>query len=84
MAVNVEIQKQGSESTTNMLRRFTRRMQSSGIVRGLKSRRYYTRSPSKASRKTSALKMIARREEYETLAKLGKLTDEKKKGHGRR
>lgn len=84
MATNVEISKQGGESTTTTLRRFTRRMQSSGIVRSIKGRRYYSRAVSKKVRKAGALKLIARREKYEELSKLGKIDENFKKNRRRR
>ncbi|MDO8564981.1 MAG: hypothetical protein Q7R88_03245 [bacterium] len=77
--VNVEVQKTASESNLNLLRRFNKRVQGSGILRQVRSNRYKTRAPSGFKRKQSALKLILKRAEHERLAKLGKLPTTKSK-----
>ncbi len=79
MAVNVEVAKQANENTTALIRRFTKRVQGSGILRRSRKIRYHSRAHSKLIKKKQALKMLGRREHYEELAKLGKLPPEKKR-----
>lgn len=75
---NVEVQKNEKETATNMIRRFTKRIQDSGVLRKAKSMRFHERSLSDRAKKERALKRIARREQYEELAKLGKLPEKKR------
>ena len=78
--VNVEVQKTGNESSLSLLRRFTKRVQSSGVLMRKRGLRYKTRNLSTLKRKMGTLKFIERRAEREKLAKLGKLPVEKKRG----
>jgi ribosomal protein S21 len=71
MIVNVGVTKNSSESTLSLLRRFTKRVQSAGIVRHVRGSRYFQRPPSKYTRRKKTLKRIEKRERYEELAKLG-------------
>ena len=72
--INVEVERNGSESALGVLRRFTKRVQGAGILNKVRSVRYSSRSQSAATRKKRALKGIARREEFNRLLKLGKVT----------
>ncbi|HEY4517617.1 MAG TPA: 30S ribosomal protein S21 [Candidatus Paceibacterota bacterium] len=76
MQVNVEVSKQSNESTTSLIRRFTKRVQGSGILRHSRKIRYHARAASKSVRKKQALKLLGKRAAYEELAKLGKLPPE--------
>ncbi|OHA21374.1 MAG: hypothetical protein A2849_00045 [Candidatus Taylorbacteria bacterium RIFCSPHIGHO2_01_FULL_51_15] len=78
--INVEVQKTGNESSLSLLRRFSKRVQGSGVLNKVRSLRYKTRNQSTLKRKMSTLKFIERRAERERLAKLGKLPVEKKRG----
>jgi len=78
--INVEVQKTGSESSLSLLRRFSKRVQSSGVLIKKRSLRYKTRTQSPLKKKTATLKYIERRAQRERLAKLGKLPVEKKRG----
>ena len=73
MTTNVSVAKQSSESTTSLIRRFTKRVQGAGILRRSRKIRYHARAASKAVRKKQALKLLEKRAAYEELAKLGKL-----------
>lgn len=70
---NVELKKNGHENATSLIRRFSRRMQESGIVQKVKGNRYSNRALSKLSQKTLALRRLARHKEVERLKKLGKM-----------
>ncbi len=75
----VEVEKTENESTLALLRRFSKRVQSSGNLTRVRSKRYQNRILSPLKRKMSALKLLEKRAEYEKLAKLGKLPPEKKR-----
>ncbi|MFA6257861.1 MAG: hypothetical protein WC671_02530 [Candidatus Paceibacterota bacterium] len=69
----IEVKKNPNENNSSVLRRFSRKIQESGIVRKVKSSRYNLRQESKLKLKRSALKRISRRKEIEKLRKLGKM-----------
>lgn len=69
----IEVKKNPNENNSSILRRFSRRMQESGIIRKVKGARYNLRKESKLKVKNSALKRMGRRREIEKLKKLGKM-----------
>ncbi len=69
----IEVRKNPNENNGSLLRRFSRRIQESGIIRKVKGERYATRSESKLKVKKSALKRMERRREIEKLKKWGKM-----------
>ncbi len=69
----IEVKKNPKENNSSILRRFSRRIQESGIIRKVKSSRYNVRKESKLKVKKSALKRMGRRKEIEKLKKLGKM-----------
>jgi|SRR3989344_8186173 len=73
--INVEITKTGSENNTSALRKFTKRVQGSGVLNRVRSLRYKERLPSKYTKKKKALKKMIRRAEIDRLIKLGKMTE---------
>ena len=75
MATNVEVEKNQTESTANLIRRFTKRMQSAGIVKKMRGRRYYKRTKSDNVQKGARLNTLKRKDEYERLVKLGKIQE---------
>lgn len=81
MSTNVEVQKNSNESTANLIRRFTKRMQGSGIVRKMRRSRYYKRIKSRNFLRNERLRTLERKEIYEELVKLGKIQE---RGRGRR
>ena len=72
MNTNVEVTKNGKENTTNLIRRFTRRVQGAGIRR-VRSLRYRNRILSEYTKKKKTLKKIKRISEVEKLKKLGRM-----------
>lgn len=80
MAINVEVEKNQGESTANLVRRFTKRMQGAGIVQKMRGRRYYARIKSGNVQKTKRLKTLGRKKTYESLLKLGKITERAPRG----
>ena len=75
MANNVEVEKNNQESTANLIRRFTRRVQGAGIIPRMRGNRYYERTKSENVRKEARLKKLAGKEAYEKLLKLGKIQE---------
>lgn len=69
----IEVNKNPNENNSSILRRFSRRIQESGIIRKVKGARYNVRKESRLKVKKSALKRMARRIEIEHLKKLGKM-----------
>ena len=69
----IEVRKNPNENNSSVLRRFSRKIQESGIIRKVKGARYNLRKESKLKTKNSALKRMSRRLEIEKLKKLGKM-----------
>ena len=69
----IEVRKNPNENNSSVLRRFSRKIQESGIIRKVKASRYNLRKESKLKLKKGALKKISRRKEIEKLRKLGKM-----------
>lgn len=75
----VEVRRKEKETFGAMLRRFTRRVQLSGVLRESRKTRFFIKPPSKTAKKASALRRIELRRERARLEKLGKLKEETKK-----
>ena len=75
MAINAEVQKQDAETSVNLIRRFTKRVQGAGLIQRMRSRRYYSRVKSAEVRRKQTLKVIKRRENVQELIKLGKMVE---------
>src|SRR5436190_735362 len=72
MATNVEVVKTGTENSMSLLRRFTKRVQGSGVLPRVRSLRYKDRNKSPGTRKKMTLKKLARRKEVDLLRKLNR------------
>ncbi|MCX6754874.1 MAG: hypothetical protein NTU81_03545 [Candidatus Nomurabacteria bacterium] len=82
MITVIEVKKNANESNMNLIRRFTRKVQESGIIQKVKSKRYNKRADSKIKVKVATLKRLTRKKNLEKLIKLGKATKfTKKRGH---
>lgn len=68
----IQVVKNPNENNASILRRFSRRVQESGIIRKVKGERYNERKESRLKVKKSALRRMVRRAEIEKLKKLGK------------
>jgi len=75
----VEVKRGKNESSTALIRRFTRRAQGLGLVREMRDRRYFKRIKSKNVGLKRALISKVRREIYNELVKLGKIDPAAKK-----
>jgi len=72
-AINAEVSKNPNENTVNLMRRFKRRVQGSGVLFKSRKIRFHVRPLSKAGKKTQALKRLRKMEKMEHLRKLGKI-----------
>ncbi len=84
MAVNVEVRRTKSDNNLSLLRKFSRKVKISGIIRRKKSLRYFQRKMSDYRKKMQALMRIEKRKEYERLEKLGLLSYLRSKKRKRR
>lgn len=75
----VEVKRGKNESSAALIRRFTRRAQTLGIVREVRNGRYWQRTKSKNVGHKRALISKVRRETYNELVKLGKIDPAAKK-----
>lgn len=74
----VEVKRRERETTGAMLRRFTRRVQQSGVLLNARKKRFHKGKLTKRVVHDSALRRLGIKKERAKLEKLGKLKDEKK------
>ena len=72
----VEVRRKEGETSAAMLRRFTRRVQLSGVLIRSRQTKFYRPKPKKRLVRERALRRIKRLKEREKLEKLGKLKKE--------
>lgn len=77
MATNVQVEKNNNESSANVIRRFTKRVQGAGIIPKVRNNRYYNRNKSRNVQRMSKLKKLDKKEAYDNLLKLGKIPEHK-------
>lgn len=77
MAINVQVEKNNNESSANVIRRFTKRVQGAGIIQKVRGSRYYSRIKSGNVQRMAKLKKLGKKETYEKLLKLGKIKEQK-------
>ncbi len=77
MAINVQVEKNNNESSANVIRRFTKRVQGAGIVPKVRAGRYYARIKSDNVQRAAKLKKLGKKETYEKLLKLGKIPEQR-------
>ncbi len=75
MSINAEVQKSGTEPALSTIRKFSRRVQGTGLVKTVRGNRYHSRQTSKTVRKKHALKRLKRRSEFRKLVKEGKVAE---------
>ncbi len=71
----VEVKKKDTESAESLIRRFTKRVQSSGVLLQAKKGRYYSTKKSKLEKKGDAARRVLIKDKKELLRKIGKLDD---------
>ncbi len=79
-SVNVEVVKNANENATNLIRRFTKRVQGSGVLNRVRSIRYNERTKSHYVRKKKALTRLSKKAVYEEAIKMGKVIEVKRRG----
>lgn len=83
-ATRVEVRRGKNESATSLIRRFSRRAQTLGLVRAMRQRRYYIRNKSKNVDHMRAMVRGERIADYNEQVKLGKIDPTAKQTKGRR
>jgi len=73
--INIEVRNSENENSLNVLRKFSKKIRSSGILKRAKSSKFHSRPKTKFSRKKHTLRTIKKRKEIERLIKLGKIQD---------
>ncbi len=73
--INAEVTRTGTENSLNLIRRFTKKVQGSGVLPRVRSLRYATRKASEYVKKKKTLKVLKRREEVAELIKMGKMNE---------
>lgn len=73
--VNIEVVKGPSENNLGVLRRFTKRVQSSGVLPKVRTKRYSQRTPSRNTRHSKTLAFLKKKELYNELLRLGKISE---------
>lgn len=79
MTIIAEVKRQNNESTSNLLRRFTKRTQSTNALTVVRGNRYHERDLSDLKKKRGALVRLDKREIFERLKKLGKTIEKKRR-----
>jgi ribosomal protein S21 len=69
----IEVNKNTNESNMNLIRRFSRKVQETGVIQKVKGKRYNERAQSKLTVKKGTLKRLAKRKERDRMVKLGKV-----------
>ena len=69
----IDVKKQERENTQALIRRFTKRVQKSGVLLKARKSRFHQRSKSQQMRRRAALRREKLRQRYQQLEKLGKL-----------
>lgn len=73
MAVNIEVAKSGNDNNLGLIRKFTKRVQGSGVLSRVRGLRYSSRKPSEYVKKKKTLKKIAARLKIREMIKMGKM-----------
>ena len=72
-AIRAEVVKKGNESTSSLIRRFSRKVQGAKVIRTMRNRRFYDRPLSKNVQRKKRLNSLEKKAYYEQMIKLGKL-----------
>lgn len=82
--MGIEVRKKDRETTRSLLRRFSRRIQQSGVLIRARKARFIEKEKSKGERRTSALRRNKIGKEKEKLRKMGLLEEETRWGGKRK
>ena len=78
--INAEVVRTGDENNVNLIRRFTKKVQGSGVLPRVRSIRYASRKASEYVKKKKTLKVLKRREEIADMIKMGKMNEFQPRG----
>ena len=78
--INIEVTRHGNENVAGLMRRFSRKVQSSGVIKRVRKLRYHSRATSQTTLQKDALTRIRKTEAYVDLYKLGREPQKKKRG----
>ena len=73
--INVQVDKNPNENSLSILRRFTKKVQGSGVLPRVRGIRYHARTLSSYTVKQKTLASLKRKEEIKELIKLGKMPE---------
>ena len=73
MAVNIEVVKGEKDNNLGLIRKFTKRVQGSGILNHLREKRYSSRKLSEYVKKKKTLKKLGEKARIRELIKMGKM-----------
>ena len=73
--INVEVERNQNENNLSLIKRFTRRVQGSGILPRVRGARYSERKRSEYVKKKQTLKVLEHRKKTAELVKLGKIPE---------
>lgn len=71
--MGLEVRKKEKETSQNLIRRFTKRVQQSGVLLQARKNMFKHRQKSDETKKRAALRREQLKKEYQVLKKLGKL-----------
>lgn len=72
----IQVKKKERETPESLIRRFSRRVQQSGVLRKVRRDRFYDKGKSKVDRRSEALYKVKIRKEIDRSKKMGKFDDE--------
>ena len=72
----IEIKRKEKEAPESLIRRFSRRIQQSGVLQKARKGRFKQEEKSKPKRRNEALYKVKIRKQIDRMKKLGKFTDE--------
>lgn len=76
--INVEVISNANENNIGVIKRFTKKVQGSGILPKVRSKRYSTRKMSAYKIKKNTLKSLNKKAEIMELIKMGKMAENKR------
>lgn len=78
MATNIKVHKKEKDNSMSLLHKFSKKVQESGVLPKVRSKRYNDREMSKAKIKKGKLKKLKSSDRYTELKRLGKLIKKSK------
>ncbi len=75
MSINVEVERGNNENSVSVIKRFTRRVQGSGVLMRVRKNRFTERTKSPYVKKKQALKKLAKQVKNAELIKMGKMQE---------